>query len=48
MKRTEVGRFHRRPTGGGNRTRAVARARNRAVADAAAPETRNGETLIKI
>jgi len=48
MKRTEVGRMHCRPTGGGNRTRAEARARNRAVAVAAAPETRNGETLIKI
>ena len=43
MKRTEVGRMHCRPTGGGNRTRAVARARNGAVAvdgyDPAIPST---------
>lgn len=32
MKRTEVGRIHCRPTEGGNRTRAAARARNGAVA----------------
>ncbi len=48
MKRTEVGRFYRRPTRGENRVRAEARARNRAVAVAAAPETRNGETLTQV
>lgn len=37
MEINEVGRFHRRPTGGGNRARAEARARSRAVAVAVAP-----------